>query len=124
MPADVAVRDREAGAFATEVQDGLQDHTRQHTRGPLPKPAQTLGEPAAVGGVVRLPDPPGDVREHRLEMLGPVADLQPGVQEHNRITTFGNSTLHAACVPFQPSVLTVLGAYLGATSRASSLKTW
>ena len=39
------------------------------------------------------------------------------------MTTRGNSAFQAARVPFQPSVLTVLGAYSGATSRASSLKT-
>ena len=39
------------------------------------------------------------------------------------MTTFVNSIFQAACVPFQPSVLTVLGAYLGETSQASSLKT-
>ncbi|MGE5754229.1 MAG: hypothetical protein ACM35G_00730 [Planctomycetaceae bacterium] len=38
------------------------------------------------------------------------------------MTTFGNSAFQAACVPFQPSVLTVSGAYLGVMSRASSLK--
>ena len=81
MTTEVVVRDREAGALATEVQDGLQDHPGQHAHGPLPESTQALCEPTAVGRMVRLPHPPGDFREPLFEMLGPVADLEPGVQE-------------------------------------------
>jgi len=40
-----------------------------------------LSEAPPVGGVVGLPDPPRDLREQVLEVLGPVPDLEPPVQE-------------------------------------------
>ena len=42
------------------------------------------------------------------------------MQEAQQETIFKNSAFHAAGVPFQPSVLTVLGTYAGVTFRASS----
>lgn len=81
MPAGVAVRDRPAIALVAQVQQGLQDHPRQMAQGPLPEPTQVLRETPAVGGTVRLPDPPRDLREDLLQMLGSVPDPEPGMQE-------------------------------------------
>jgi hypothetical protein len=49
--------------------------------------------------------------------------LSQACRKHWSMTTPLNNAFQAALVPFQPSVLTVLGAYLGVMSRASSLKT-
>jgi hypothetical protein len=112
----VMIRLRPTVAFAAKVQDVFQNDPRQVFGRPFPERPEPLRETPAVGRVVRLPDPPRNLREHFLQMLSTVADFEPRVQETQEDD-------QAACVPFQPSVLTVLGVYLGVMSRASSLKT-
>src|SRR5512142_508070 len=81
MAAGVVIREREPGPLATQGQDVLQHDPPQVLTRPLSEPTQPLPEAPAIGRVVRLPDPPRDLRTHLLQMLGPVADLEPRVQE-------------------------------------------
>src|SRR5512135_51436 len=113
MPPGVAVRDREPGTLTAEIQDRLQDHPGQYAWSPLPEPTQALSEPATVGRMVRLPDPSRDVREHVLEVLGPVADLQPRVQEAQQDYHLGEQGLPGGLCPLPAIGADGLGGVLG-----------
>lgn len=79
VPAGVTGREREPLALATQVQDVLQDDLAPGSGRPLPEPTQPWPEAPTVGRVVRFPYPAGEVREHLLEVRGPVPDLEPRV---------------------------------------------
>ena len=119
----VAVRDRPSIPLLAQIQHLLQDDPAEVPFRPAPQRPEPLPEAPAVGRVVRLPDPPRDLGELVLQVLAAFPDLEPGVQEALEDDHALNRAFQAALVPFQPSVLTVLGAYFGVMSRASSLKT-
>src|SRR5271165_2863664 len=77
----VTVRQRPPWALGAEVQDLLQDDAAEVLASPLPESTEPLPETPTVGGMIRLPDPPRDLREQLLQVLGAIADLQPRVQE-------------------------------------------
>ena len=81
VAAGVAVRDRPRGRASAQVQDLLQDDPAEMLLRPAPQRPQPLPEAPPVGGVVRLPDPPRDLGELVLQVLAPLPDLEPGVQE-------------------------------------------
>src|SRR5512135_886082 len=77
----VTVRQRPPRALGAEVQDLLQDNAAEVLASPLPESTEPLPETSAVGGMIRLPDPPRDLREQFLQVLRTIADLQVRVQE-------------------------------------------
>ena len=81
MAVGMAIRDRPAVTLAAQIQVFLQDDSRQVAGRPSPGPAESLREAATVWRVVRVPDPSGHVREQVLQVLGPVSNLEPPVQE-------------------------------------------
>lgn len=48
---------------------------------PVQEPTQSLREAPRIDRMVRFPSQPEDFREQILQVLGPVADLEPAVQE-------------------------------------------
>src|SRR5262245_41104480 len=81
VAARMTVRDRVPTTLAAQVQHVLQHNPAEIPTGPLPEPAQALSETPAVRRVVRLPDLPRHLSELILQVLGPVPDLEPAVQE-------------------------------------------
>src|SRR5512147_705568 len=76
VPAGVAVGDRPARPLLAQGHDLLQDDTAEVLGRPPSQRAEPLPEAPAVGRMVRLPDPPRDLREQLPQVLGPVADLE------------------------------------------------
>ena len=81
VAAGVAVGNRPAVTLATQVQDLLQDDPCEVSGRPLAERAQALCKTPAVGRVIGIPNPPGDFGKHLFKVFGPVADLEPAVQE-------------------------------------------
>src|SRR5262245_37722005 len=81
VAAGVTIRHRVTTTLAAQVQDVLQHDPADVPPSPLPEPTQPLSEAPPVHSVVRLPDLPRDLRKLVLQVLGPVPDLEPAVQE-------------------------------------------
>src|SRR2546426_12228261 len=77
----VTVRHRVLPALAAQVEKVLQDNPVEVPTGPFPEPTQPLTEVPAIGRVICLPDLPRDLPKLVLQVFGPVADLEPPVQE-------------------------------------------
>ena len=92
----VTVRQRPPRPLGAEVQDLLQDNAAEVLASPLPESTEPWPETSAVGSMIRLPDPPRDLREQFLQVLRTIADLQVRVR---RNTMEINPALSSPAVP-------------------------